>query len=540
MMHLKTVAAAALFALISTGADAAPNVVTQPDWLEKPSADDLAENYPGLASALGVWGYAVISCSVSATGSLVDCQAVTERPIGLGFGRAAVAMSERFRMRPMTVNGKPVDGGTVRIPLTFRLPAADKPPPPAPISAEAERQAYRLVDVRRPVDGSLSYWEGVARDIENDDDNEAPSASRRAAADALRQASKAHSGDLRAAYARAAAEVFSEGEMASIADFYSGPGAAFQASSPLLQAKDKLSAEYWRDASATARATFCAQHACEAPDAQKVWRPADPRDSSRIDNPIWAEQPTEDTISFARPTVAGLLGFTGLVRLSCKVETPGALADCTVDEEAPTGFGYGAAALELASAGGYRLSPLQFPNGGAGRKVTVRVGFPAPSRPPPFTARAASPLSASVARRFFANDHTAETSRRDAELQIANYAARMPKGADKKLYEAALDAFRTGLDVATKHYLELATSVWSAGFTEPQVRALAAFLDTPAGKAWNERSNELSIAAKTALAGPFEQISADARAQFCKAHDCDSRPPQPIAESSEPSAARKP
>jgi protein TonB len=33
-------------------------------------------------------------------------------------------MSSRFKLRPMTRDGKPVAGGTVRIPIQFALPMA--------------------------------------------------------------------------------------------------------------------------------------------------------------------------------------------------------------------------------------------------------------------------------------------------------------------------------------------------------------------------------------------------------------------------------
>ena len=40
----------------------------------------------------------------------------------MGFGDAAMKLSKLFKMRPQTKDGQPVDGGTVRIPIAFRLP----------------------------------------------------------------------------------------------------------------------------------------------------------------------------------------------------------------------------------------------------------------------------------------------------------------------------------------------------------------------------------------------------------------------------------
>lgn len=101
---------------------AAPVVMTQPDWVEKPNASDLARDYPKLAEARSIEGRAVISCRVDASGRLQDCRAVSESPHGYGFGAAALAMAPRFHMRPMTVNGRTVDDGKINIPINFRLP----------------------------------------------------------------------------------------------------------------------------------------------------------------------------------------------------------------------------------------------------------------------------------------------------------------------------------------------------------------------------------------------------------------------------------
>jgi TonB family protein len=112
-----------------------PSVITMPDWLNKPSAEDLARFYPKAASKKGLDGRATIRCSVNAEGLLVDCAAISEDPAGEGFGDAAVAMASKFKMRPMTKDGVPVTGGIVRIPMRFVLPK----PEPIPTLAVAMR-----------------------------------------------------------------------------------------------------------------------------------------------------------------------------------------------------------------------------------------------------------------------------------------------------------------------------------------------------------------------------------------------------------------
>jgi TonB family protein len=101
---------------------AKPAIVTQPDWARKPNAEDLARFYPERAIRNNEGGRATFECKVVEDGTLTDCHVLEDSPPGDGFGEAALKLAPLFKMRPMTKDGHPVSGGTVRIPLRFVIP----------------------------------------------------------------------------------------------------------------------------------------------------------------------------------------------------------------------------------------------------------------------------------------------------------------------------------------------------------------------------------------------------------------------------------
>lgn len=96
-----------------------PRLISRPDWLRQPTVAEIGKAYPDREAERGVSGRAVLSCSVTAAGKLIDCM-VAEQTTS-GFGRAALKLAPAFQMKPQTEDGRPVDGGRVSIPVSFRL-----------------------------------------------------------------------------------------------------------------------------------------------------------------------------------------------------------------------------------------------------------------------------------------------------------------------------------------------------------------------------------------------------------------------------------
>jgi len=79
------------------------------------------EHYPDAAMRDGIEGSVFLLCVVIADGR-IGCAVQSETPPGYGFGEAAMQLSRSLRLSTTTTSGRPSNGMTVRVPISFRLP----------------------------------------------------------------------------------------------------------------------------------------------------------------------------------------------------------------------------------------------------------------------------------------------------------------------------------------------------------------------------------------------------------------------------------
>jgi protein TonB len=97
-------------------------VITQADFLARPNGDDMAQFYPDRAQRMEKGGKASIHCVVTVKGTLTGCTVVpgSEDPPGWDFGQQSLKLAHLFKVRPATVNGKPVEA-SITVPIRWEL-----------------------------------------------------------------------------------------------------------------------------------------------------------------------------------------------------------------------------------------------------------------------------------------------------------------------------------------------------------------------------------------------------------------------------------
>lgn len=322
----------------ASAAEPPPEPVQAPDWLRRPSRDDMMQVWPVEAMKRGQSGKAVIECDVSIHGALGGCHVLSEEPAGAGFGAAALALTPQFLMKPGMINGKPVVGGTARIPINFI--AGDRVGPSHTVKVAAsvawsQAPTYAEMVAAYPKKARAQHVGGAAT------------------------LSCKFAGDGRLADCRTTNEApkalgFSTAAHSLVGKFR-GP-TKFDTGETTKGARTQL------------RFTF----------------PVEMLDSTTptIGKPGWVATPTAEELRGAIPAQAVVAGVTtARVSLSCAVVAEGRLDACEVVSEDPKGMGFDASTLNLAKA--FRLTIWTddgLPSVGGRVRIPVRFDI---ARPPP-------------------------------------------------------------------------------------------------------------------------------------------------------------
>lgn len=96
------------------------SVITNPDWVRRPTAGELARYYPRSAMRDNVNGHAVVQCRLAASGRVEDCITLSETPEGYGFGAASEAIATSFWLRAAQADGRPFGEVLINVPIEWR------------------------------------------------------------------------------------------------------------------------------------------------------------------------------------------------------------------------------------------------------------------------------------------------------------------------------------------------------------------------------------------------------------------------------------
>lgn len=311
MLRVVLAAGLAVVAVSGAAAQNADGDLVGPNWLKKPSQNDLMQVWPADALVRGLSGRAVIGCEVTVRGTLANCQVVQEEPVGSNFGLAALALTPQFLMKPATLDGKPVAGGTVRIPISFVARE--------PISQSlATKVVSNVVWTKAP-----TYAEMAA---------EFPAKARKAGVGGA---------------ATLSCVFLTEGGVKDCEVLNESPRgmgfgrAAWSMSSRFVGPTKFDNGEPTKGAVVQIRFAFPLEMATTT--------------TPVIGRPQWAATPTAEDLKGAIPETAVEAGvITARVMLSCDVIAEGRLDACSVVSETPAGHGFGASTLNLAKA--FRLT----------------------------------------------------------------------------------------------------------------------------------------------------------------------------------------
>lgn len=390
-----------------------PADVDRPGWLRQPTAEDVQSVLP--AGARGS-GEARIRCRVAASGLLTDCTVISETPAGQGFGAAALALAPRFQIRPRVVDGRPVDGDSVNVPIRWRgeanttgataalmsRPRFTAAPTRAEVAAAApETAGLAVMRCRADEEGRLRRcrviserptFAGLERAAVSLADRfrvavppgpaaargdllvDVPLALSRTPPETFAQPpfTASADGEAIAAALQPLAQAAPDRRVRVVSDCLIGPGGALtdcrvtsgppEAQAPLAPVLAAFAAAPWTvegQPTVGARTLVALSYVDEA-------EPAAADASAVIERPLFDRSAPPPAMASYYPEQARRGRLSGGAVVECRAEADGRLSSCRAVAETPQGAGFGEAAVRMASA--LRLQP----NDADGRPVAGR------------------------------------------------------------------------------------------------------------------------------------------------------------------------
>lgn len=513
-MHRLVLGVAALFSL---AAPVAAQTVTNPDWLMRPRAEDMSRVYPALAQTLDLEGRATITCDIDDLGALLNCKVQLEGPPGLGFGQAALALSPLFKMSPKQVDGAPVAGGTVRIPIRFSLPDRPQATPGMPnVDPAALLLARKIAAIQMEARGGVDTDAGLS-ELEADPMPGVSPEVKAAGLDALRAASKDRPAKAETLLATLYAARLTRPQLQAYLDYLQTPAAreALKSSAAAIETGQRLALELLL----LARSKFCAARDCSSTPPLSALRALEAGPKPGIVSPRWLSSPGWADLQRVAPPVARGFGISGVTMMDCKATNIGRLSNCKVVLEQPPGLGFGDAALSLAPE--FQLDRDSIGLGADGETVRESIVFAFAPSQRPRSGPGQPPPAAKIA--LAKELLEAELPAKDLQRQIDDLVTEMIETMPPDRADLVSEARRALLDGAAELWPTMVDEIalnQAQSLSEPQMRQMLAHLKSPLAatlkvvqpQVWDEFAMRASHIA--------HQESAQARATFCAVRIC--------------------
>lgn len=251
--------------------------------------------------------------------------------------------------------------------------------------------------------------------------------------------------------------------------------------------------------------------------------PAGPASAQFSLEPDWARRPNAEEISREYPKLALALGIEGRVILSCDVTAVGNLKSCSVQKEAPGGFGFAAAALRMSRS--FEMRPgiglsRRAPHG----DVRIPIDF---KLPPLETPPAALPLSASgkaLAARLVTNADPTPGFLTYYDTEAEKLEKGLPGVPPEAGVEAA-KALRAAARAKAPGLRQAFGEAMAARLGDAELRDFVAFAESDTGRRWFAVDPTLRDRQMRLAREQQQRIRVEAHRILCRNRECASMAP---------------